>query len=50
MSHRPVELLLEDILEAIGRIEKYLKDASKLAAFSDRGENDFSEAMTLRIF
>jgi len=40
MSHRPVELLLEDILEAIGRIEKYLKDASKEEFLEDQMMQD----------
>ena len=29
MSHRPIDLLLEDILESIDRIEKYLRNVSK---------------------
>ena len=34
MSKRPVELLLDDILQAIGRIEQYIKDLS-FDAFSE---------------
>ena len=40
MSHRPVDLLLEDILEAIGRIEKYLRNASKEEFLDDQMMQD----------
>ena len=40
MSHRPIDLLLEDILEAIGRIEKYLRNTSKEEFLEDQMMQD----------
>jgi uncharacterized protein with HEPN domain len=40
MSKRPVELLLDDILQAIGRIEQYIKDLSFEAFSKDQKSVD----------
>ena len=40
MSHRPIDLLLEDILEAISRIEKYLTNTSKEKFLEDQMMQD----------
>ncbi len=40
MSHRPVDLLLEDIFEAVGRIEKYLTNTSQEIFLEDQMMQD----------
>ena len=40
MSDRPVDLLIEDILEAIRRIESYVSDASKESFLADQMMQD----------
>ncbi len=40
MSHRPVDLLLEDIFEAVGRIDKYLTNSTQEKFLEDQMMQD----------